>query len=321
MPKERRFIYSALGLLVFAGSAFYFFTQHGHNELPENIVAQVGDSRITTEQFSQYVALRGSAAGSLGVKQQLLDEMIQREAQIAVARQLGYDSVPEVTRALQNALIAQLRDRQLNARLDQLVVSDDEIDAYYQANIQKYTTPAQNRLAIVRFDLFASAPEEQARTVTELATRVHKLAQSQPEDVRGFGTLAARYSNDQASRYVGGDIGWHSASIQGLDPAVKKAIAELEEIGSMSPIVQGGDALYLVKLLDKREQVVTPASVVASNIRVQLTQQKRREMEAEWIQSVISQARPITVNTEALARITPANGERVAAVRPPELPQ
>lgn len=321
MSKERVFIYSTLLVLVAAGISFYSYRQFFGPGLPDDIVAQVGESRITADQFTEYMKLRSSSSNSMEIKRQLLDELIEREAQIARARELGYDKDPEVIRAVENALIARLREQQLNQSLAKVDVTEEEIRQFYQNNLSKYSTPAQKRVAIIRFNLPADASDEQISRVTERASHIHDLALTQPASVSGFGALAAKYSYDQRSRYVGGDIGWYSEEANGLDHSLKEPLSELANIGDIAPVVRGNDALYLLKLIDQREQVITPVNVVAGNVRIRLMKQKQKAAEATWMHTVVQQATPTVVNESALSNITVSHPEQVVVARPPELPQ
>lgn len=321
MSKERVVVYSTLLALVVVGISFYSYRRFANTGLPENVVAQVVETRITADQFLAYMKLRGSATNSPDIKRQLLDELIEREAQITMARELGYDRDPEVVRAVENALIARLREEQLNRTLAGVEVTDEDISQYYQNNLSKYSTPAQKRAAIIRFDLPHNASDEQLAQLDEHASHIHGLAQTQPSSVRGFGALAAKYSYDQRSRYVGGDIGWYSKEAQELEPALKAALVKLDTVGEIAPVVRGTDALYLLKLIGQRDEVVTPLEVVAGNVRIQLLRQKQKSAEGEWIQSVVQQATPTIVNDSALSAITVSHPDQLAAARPPDLPK
>ncbi|MBE0485478.1 peptidyl-prolyl cis-trans isomerase [Marinobacter sp.] len=321
MPKQRLLIYSSILILVFAGAGFYLFKISSESYLPSDAVARIGGTVITGEQLKEYMWQRKSASNSMEAKELLLRELVEREAQIAAARELGYEQDPEVVRATENALIARLRARQLNPELDRTEVSEQEISRYYETNISRYTTPAQKRAAIIRFDLPATAPADRITQVTELTRRVQELATSQPDTVRGFGSLAAKYSQDQGSRYVGGDIGWHSATSQNLDPALLSALLALESPGEMAPVVRGNNALYLLKLLDARDQVVTPLDKVASNIHVILLQQKRQQRELAWVESTVERVTPSLINVPVLSALVVTGNEDVALVRPPNLPE
>lgn len=321
MSKERVVIYSTLLALVVAGFSFYSYRQFISPALPDDVVARVVDTPITADQFENYMRQRASASNAMDIKRQLLDELIQREAQIAMARKLGYENDPDVVRALENALIARLREEQLTSGLDTVEVTDQEVTDYYQSNLARYSTPAQKRIAIIKLDLAPGASAEDVTEVTARASRIHEMALTQPSSVRGFGSLAAKYSYDQSSRYVGGDIGWYSGAAQGLDPALRAQLRELKTAGQIAPVIRGTEALYLLKLIDRREEHITPQEVVAGNVRVQLLRAKQQAAERNWIQAVVEQATPTVVNDSALSRITVSAPEQVAVARPPELPQ
>ena len=321
MPKERILIYSSLLTIALAGAGFYAFKQASDPRLSMDEVARIGNSVITADQLKAYMGQRSSASNALEIKKRLLQELIEREALIATAIDEGYEQDPAVVRALENALIARLRERQLNPAIERIGVSEDQVSRYYQDNIARYTTPAQKRAAIIKFELAGNAPAAESKRVGELAHRVQTLALSQLETIRGFGSLAAQYSGDQGSRYVGGDIGWHAEQSQSLDPALATALSGITKPGEISAPIKGRDGLYLLKLIDIRDERITPLESVASNIRIQLLQRMRMEQEVDWLKATVASVKPAVVNESLLSQMVVVRDEEVAAVRPPELPQ
>src|SRR5688500_14291898 len=94
---------------------------------PPGVLATVGSRVIHVAEWDAEVARRTAAGQSLPAKEQLLDELIQREALIARAIDLGLQENPEIRRRYENLLIAELKERELKPKLEEATVPRDEI--------------------------------------------------------------------------------------------------------------------------------------------------------------------------------------------------
>ena len=291
-------------------------------------VAMVAGRSITVEEFSAQMARRSGGFvdqfTTLEQKQALLNEIVQRELQIAHARAAGYDRDPEVVAVLERAMIGKLREDQLASRMSALTVSDTEIERYFLDHQEAYTTPAMTRVAIIRFELSAGASDEKRTEIEAKAEDVLVQARSLDTTVRGFGTLSARHSQDQASRYVGGDIGWIIAGRPGRfdDASFNKAVAALSDSAPLSPVVQTSDSLYLIKLLDNRLQKTRDIDQVASDIQRLIRRQKRADTEVAWLASLKDERNPVKIYQTVLESVPPPVGtkELRKQAQPPALP-
>ena len=150
-------------------------------------------------------------------------------------------------------------------------------------------------------------------------------ARSLDETVKGFGTLAARHSQDQASRYVGGDVGWISAGRPSRfdDASFNKAVAALSDSAPLSPVVQTSDSLYLIKLLDNRLQKTRDIEQVASDIQRLIMRQKRADAEVAWLASLKDERNPVQIYQTVLESVPPPVGTRELRKQdqPPALPR
>lgn len=313
--------YFALAAIFLAGSIFYGYRQLFPNQLPDHLVARIGDIDISSERLAEYMEKRGARLSSIAIKDQLLNELIDRETKIYVAKDMGLDQDPDVVAAYENALIAKLRQRDLEKRLESVEVSPQEIEEYFLSNIHKYTKPSRKRIALIQLDLPKGATESKLQQVLERSESIKRAALSQPESVHGFGSLAAKYSGDQASRYVGGDIGWQANEAKELPAELQPIVKDLNLVGQISPAVRAGDAIFLLKLIDIRQEEITPIETVASNLRIQIRRQKQRELEAEWNRALVQKAPIATVNKTALDQLQISPLRTVADTGPPRLPE
>ncbi len=297
-----------------------------HRVADDAVLASVGDVSILSKDFVDKLLSRSNGVRelSLAQKQSVLDEMIQRQLQITAAREAGFASDPAILKALENLMINKLRSEQLDTLLAQVSVSPVAIEQYYQQNIHRYTSPSMTRLAIIRLTLSPQASADKRAAVKAQAEQVYKLALTQPDSLNGFGSLAAKHSDHQASRYAGGDFGWikNQTENRTLDTAVAKALEQLNENGDLAPLVEGADGYYLIKLLDRKPETQKSLDIVASNIQRILEYESRKLAEAQWFETLQSKGQALVINQNILAAITlpESSSEPLKKAAPPLLP-
>jgi parvulin-like peptidyl-prolyl isomerase len=136
----------------------------------------------------------------------------------------------------------------------------------------------------------------------------------------GFGQLAINYSDDQASRYRGGDLGWiDEGSIPSrLPKIVAQTGFELPQ-GKVSDVIETEKGFYLVMKTDSRGQTTTPLTKVKSSLRQTLLGRKRRAFE-ETFRHEIARTVGVQVNHAMLATVElPKDGTPKREVQPPVL--
>jgi len=296
---------------------------------PFATLATVAGRPITVEAFStQMIRRSGGFAGqftTIEQKKLLLDEMVQRELQVVRAREAGYDRDPDVIATLERIMVSKLREDQLAQHLAEITVTDTEIDQYYQSHRPDYTKPEMLRIAIIRFELSPNAGDEKRAEIQAKAEEVLKQAANLDASVRGFGPLAARHSQDQASRYIGGDIGWVRRDKPGRfdDPVFVQAVASLHEPGELSQVIEAKKGLYLIKLLEIRAQQTRSIAEVSNGIHHLIMKQKRAETEATWLSSLLDEHTPVEINHSVLESVPSPPGTTVLKKhqQPPALPK
>jgi hypothetical protein len=181
------------------------------------VLARVGERAITAEDLQKEVERRRQIRRPVPAKDILLQEMVAYESMLQRALSSGLDKDPKVKRDLNNLLIAKLKEKELMPLLDAVEVSEEEIAAAYEKQIDQYQHSSKVRLALLQLKANPKtndAAREEMRKQLEMAR--HKFMENPPRGGRGpasggFGALAIEYSEDQVSRYRGGDIGWLDA--------------------------------------------------------------------------------------------------------------
>jgi peptidyl-prolyl cis-trans isomerase C len=297
--RENRFqVLAALG----AAALLAAFAGCSPKPVETGVLVRVGKHAITVDDFEKEVQWRVQNQRPLPSKTALLDEMIARELRLQKARATGLENDPEVRRAFESMLAAKVEERELMPRLDAVKVAPEEIRAAFQTNIAHYTRPAKVRLALIQLKI---DPKMGAEKIAGLESRINEartLAKNLPPNSRGFGKIAVEFSEDQASRYQGGDVGWFDQGqpeYRWPNEVVAAGFA-LQKQGDLSDVIRTSDGFYLVSKLDSRESVVTPLEQVQASLQHRLLAEKQQQAQDAYARELRAFA-PVQTYPQALA--------------------
>lgn len=296
-------------LLALCGLALAAFVAACGKKPTGMVLATVGDRKITIEDFRKEVERRVQARRPIPDKATLLHEMVTYEAMLQRAGAAGLADDPEVRREVNNILISRLQERELTPRLEAVNVTKEEVRAEYDANLAKFTRPAQIRLALLYLEADSKASAARREEIRQRLTEARSRAIAQPARggrgpaAFGFGALAIDYSDDQASRYRGGDIGW----LEGGNFSYRWPRQVLEtgyalEQGKVSEVIETDNGFYLVRKTDSRAAVTTPFAELEPTLRQSLLLKKRRDLN-EAYQREATQMAGTTINQQGLASV------------------
>jgi peptidyl-prolyl cis-trans isomerase C len=271
-------------------------------EPSEQVLARVGDTEITAQDFTRHLQERQRHSPVPVDTKVLLQELVDREVMVQNAVKDGLRDDPEIQEMIRDVLISQLKERQLAPLLAAAAVSEEEVKARYELDKQKLTVPERVKLAMLFINVLPDAKEEaklEARRRLESAIKL--MGQTADDLGQGFGPIAAKYSEDQESRYHGGVIGWveHDRYPPRLSRAVVDAGFALTSPGQVSDVIAGENGFYLVKLLERQSSTTTPLPKVEPTLRSRLLQEKHDQILAEF-QSSLRTELPVEVHPELL---------------------
>lgn len=273
---------------------------------PEGIITVSGRT-IPAWKLEQQLARTGPR-GVAPDPRRVVAELIEREQLVARALQLELDRDPAVQRAWETALIAKLKERELEPALR--AAGGEGPPGSPKAERRNRGATEQVRLAMLRLEAGPKAGADKTRRLEQRLEEARSRAATLPPGTAGFGPLALEYSDDDATRARGGDLGWLAAdgSKYHLDPQVLAAGFALQHPGEISPIVHGETGLYVMRLMDRRRAATEPeADEALARHREHLVRQQA--VEADFLDT-IRRTIPVTVNTglveQVIARSRPA---------------
>jgi parvulin-like peptidyl-prolyl isomerase len=269
------------------------------------VVIHFGDQLIRLSELQMELDA-WTEQGAMSVSlDQFAVQYVERLKALAEARTLGLDQDVELRHQYENLLIGRLKQQQLQGQLAALEISDQDIEVYYDSNLDRYTKEGQVRVALLYLSASDKLDEERRLAIKERLEVVPSLIDEIPSEARGFGAYAMEYSEEATSRFKGGDIGWmQSGAISYRWPkSVVQAAFALQSVGNLSPVIEAVDGFYLLMMLDSRDTQVRPLDAsLRTSIHRKLFNQERTNL-TESIQAEWGMDTPVQVNETALSQL------------------
>lgn len=219
---------------------------------------------------------------------------------------------------------------------DQVVISDEQLQQFYQQQQQRFMTPEQIRVDYLLFDpatlvesLTVSEAELEAEYERYVALRqsqassysaahilltFNNAAEKQAATLRlqeareailagtDFAELAQELSEDVATARRGGELG----SIQpgSLDNRFETALFALEQPGDVSDVVESEFGLHLIQLLAKEEASIPSFASLRDELRSRLLAQPLRAATSDKLE----QLRNLSFSSDSLQEVAAASG-------------
>ncbi|HEX5218396.1 MAG TPA: peptidyl-prolyl cis-trans isomerase [Verrucomicrobiae bacterium] len=284
----------------------------------EEILAWVGDQPITAREFQAEQNRRWHNAPITEAQQQrLLEDLIREKATLAKARAAGLDRSPETVALVERLIVARYTEAEFAKRFGkEPEVEDAEIQKFYGSNLARFQIPAAVRAGLIWLPLSPKADVTRRAALLANAEALRERAAS--ADAIGFRALVQQHSEDQATRYTGGDTGWlHEGQPASCHPAVMTAALQLQQAGEVAPLVVVSNGVYIVRLLERRMASTRPLIDVREAICYELQQQKRAQREQEFF-AEMKRGLDIKVNRDVLNSISTPT--QVSNAAPPALP-
>jgi parvulin-like peptidyl-prolyl isomerase len=148
-------------------------------------------------------------------------------------------------------------------------VSDSELEQYYRDNERRLTLPEQVRVRHILLTWKPLGTKDDRETIRRQMDPILERARN-GED---FAALAAEFSDDFATKKVGGDTGlFHRGQ---MAPAFEDVAFALEP-GEISDPVETGFGVHIVKLEEHRPSRLVPLDEVRGMLRDHVREEKMR---------------------------------------------
>jgi len=287
------------------------------------VLATVGGEAITIAEFEREMQRRSGVMpghfATLEHRRELLDELVRDTALELAARRDGYAEHPDVQKILRQAMVSKYVDDHLDSLLAEAAVSEADIERHYREHADDYRVAERVRGAIILIEIPRNATQEALVELEKKAAAIREEAARAADD-REFAALARRRSDDRATRYLGGNIGWITSGGRSLKwgDEVVEALLALGGPGEIGPVVRGENGFYVVRLIEREAARVRPLEQVRAGIGHRLLKERRDRLREEFYAGLL-QSLEVAQNNELLESVEGPPGAH-RPLEPPPLP-
>ena len=300
------------GLLVLANVLLMGCTssiQCSSEDLPRQIIlAKIGDHTITMSNFEERLNdLPTHYQKRLEDKEQrikFLEQLVEVSLCSIEAGKKGMDKDKLIQSRIRNATDNILAREYIKREvIDKITISDKEVEEYYKTHLQEFTRPEQVK---ARHILIKASPKAESEEWTKALARAQELKR-QLDKGADFVTLAKEYSDDLRSKRKGGYLGLINRGGK-FGPEFSQ-IAFTLDIGEVSDPVKTSQGYHIIKVEDKRPEMITPLDKVKGGIEAKLRSAKEKTEVEEAIEC-LKEKYEVVLYTELLSSEN-TTGEKV----------
>ena len=154
-------------------------------------------------------------------------------------------------------------------------ISPAKIKEYYEANKQKWYSPASAKISLItlKSSMYVSL-EDNKKLAKEI---IERLAKGE-----SFAELARRFSKDDSSA-KGGDWGWYKKGE--LNPILDKQIFALD-VGKVTEPTVIGDMIFILKVEEKKAEGIQSIDDVREQIEWTIVDQNAKAIYQKWLEGL-----------------------------------
>lgn len=284
-------------------------------------LVEIGDKTITVGEFAERLAQQSTyhqaRLKTPEGRREFLDNIVRFELMAREANRLGYHQLPQVERAREQVMVQLLLKELVQDQVKLADISDEEVEAYYEAHQQEFHKPAQVRASHILY-------KTQRQAERALSKVKERMQQDAAEGVALFRELA--HARPGPRELESGDLGFFATDgvrAEGAEvPAelVQAAFSvdSVEEQGGLYPeVVKTPRGYHLVRLTARREALERSLQDVRQVVRNMLWEE-RREARVEQLVEKLRSEMEIEENYELLDQVQVRAGEQGSAGAPPK---
>jgi peptidyl-prolyl cis-trans isomerase C len=251
-------------------------TSHGAAANRGALVARIGNVKLHEDDVQRAMAREPGASPerfkSPEARRDFIDGLIRFELLAQAAERAGLTKDPDAVHAQQQIAVTKLVNQTLGAVAAPETLTEADVEREYQARqASDFTLP----------------PAAQVRHIhmkdPQLAERVAIQAKAlAPGDDAGFASLAAKTSEDAATRASGGDLGFIDKGSH-LSPDLVSAALNMKTPGEVVGPLAIDSGYEILRLVSLRAAAVSPFSSVEEPIRQRLYRERRAKALEDFI--------------------------------------
>jgi peptidyl-prolyl cis-trans isomerase C len=265
----------------------------GHKSGPA--VAKGNGITITADEFkarideqSPFIRARYT---TLERKKEFLDNLVRFEVLANEAEKQGLANDPDVQLTLKKIMVQKLVQKNFADQTGAKDMPEPELTKYYEEHKGEYNRPKRVRLSAIVLQAPAGTPDraKKAKVAKEALAKVK--AEEAKKNPLAFNQAVAQYSEDPASKNLGGDLQFKSR--EELEGAFGKEVADAAfalKVGDVSGVIESPKGLYVLKATGMQEEMNRTFDQVKQQIASKLYREKKTKEFDAWLKHLKDQA-------------------------------
>ncbi len=211
-------------------------------------------------------------------RKEFLENMLRTEILVAEARSRNLEKDPEVRATVDRVLAQRVLKLEMEEFEKKNAVSEEELKSFYEAHKTEFLRPERIRVSHVFFSAKPGTARERLKAEAEKTLAEVKLKETGATKT-AFAALARSRSDDDASKTLEGDLGFHTKDeLAGLwGQPLADAAFSLKSVNEVSGVIPTDKGFHLVKLTGRQPGFDQPFETAKSRIQGRLLVDKRRE--------------------------------------------
>lgn len=219
--------------------SFLFSTGIFAQSAKEEVVATVGNKKITLEDFNKKYSDVKSQAINPPTKAQFLEELVRYEVGVQEAEKKNLQKDPIVQERMRQELYKALLEKEIGEKVQKAPITDKDMEEYYKKN-------PQIRISHILIETKPGATAEQRTEAKKRATEIYEEVK---KSKRPFEELVHLYSDDTISKQAGGDAGWQGR--QTIVPNMYETVLAMK-VGEVRGLIETPLGFHIVKVTGRR---------------------------------------------------------------------
>lgn len=270
-------------------------------------VVQVGTQKVATATFEADWSQRQSQQERPVPAGDVIGALVSDWQAYQAAGPMGLMEDPELQKAIRRVVAGKVREnltKSLSKPSADASVGPMEIERVYRSQSQRWQRPpAWNIAWLVAFVSPKAEPARRA-AVRERLEGYRREIQAGADPKATFAILCSNHSDDTATRYLRGELGWLQR--EQLAGRIGESVAEeallLSSTNRLSAVLESPTRMVLLLHLGHRPVQMRPLDEVAPQIRFEIGKQREDELQRALAQE-LNRRVPVQTNLAVLARL------------------
>lgn len=276
---------------------------------PAEWVVQVGTQRVSTVSFEQEWVRRQALQERPIQPADVVGGVVSDWQAYLAASSLGILDEPDLQSAIRKLVANRAREvitKRLSKPEWETSVVPEEIEAAYRGQPSRWQKPAAWNMAWLVSAVSPKAQADRRAAVRDRIEEYRRQVAASGDPKATFALLCSQHSDDTATRYLGGELGWLTREqLTGrLGADGLKAIDGLSATNRLSSVLETSNRMVLLFQIGHRPVQLRPLDEVAPQIRGEI-ERTRDAAQKKALEQELHRLVPVKTNLAVLSGIKP----------------